>query len=508
MECQHVTGKRECYHRGGSKVGGYMKKNDINALLKFHMHQEFAVLPIVLYVLLSGIIMICFHYYSMKALILAAVLAILIGFLLCADKAHYWDAIVHGLAQYGNARLIMIFMVIGIFSKLLAVGQIGSGFVWIGMHLHLSGGSFTVFCFLVSSLISMGAGAPIAALLAVVPIFYPAGVLMGADPAILTGAMLSGIFFGDALSPSSQVIHTTIASQHDPVTNKGADLLRVMKQRLPYLLIAGILSAVLFYALGTSGSAQNPELLASMCNPKGLWMLLPILLLLIICFKTSDLFVGVTYAIVAGIIVGIATGLFRFSDLISIQYETQELHGILFDGLSGVVDIIISTILLYGLIAIAVEGGMMEKCCNYLTSRKALQHVGGAEAMISLGVGIVNILLAGCVLPSILMFKDIADTIGKKAGISPERRSILLTAMTTNITAIIPINSALVMGAVTVINQLAANHAYLPVVTPFQIFLSSYYCLLLTLICGIWVVLGAGREGEHKYSMTYHHAKE
>ena len=331
---------------------------------------------------------------------------------------------------------------------------------------------------------------------------------MGADPAILTGAMLSGIFFGDALSPSSQVIHTTIASQHDPVTNKGADLLRVMKQRLPYLLIAGILSTVLFYALGTSGNAQNPELLASMCNPKGLWMLLPILLLLIICFKTSDLFVGVTYAIVAGICVGFATGLFQFSDLISIQYETQELHGILFDGISGVVDIIISTILLYGLIAIAVEGGMMEKCCNYLTSRKAIQHTGGAEAMISLGVGIVNILLAGCVLPSILMFKDIADTIGKKTGISAERRSILLTAMTTNITAIIPINSAFVMGAVTVINQLAANHAYLPVVTPFQIFLSSYYCLLLTLICGIWVVLGAGREGEHKYSMTYHHAKE
>ena len=140
---------------------------------------------------------------------------------------------------------------------------------------------------------------------------------------------------------------------------------------------------------------------------------------------------------------------------------------------------------------------MMEKCCNYLTSRKAIQHTGGAEAMISLGVGIVNILLAGCVLPSILMFKDIADTIGKKTGISA-----------TNITAIIPINSAFVMGAVTVINQLAANHAYLPVVTPFQIFLSSYYCLLLTLICGIWVVLGAGREGEHKYSMTYHHAKE
>ena len=503
MECQHVTGKRECYHRGGSKVGGYMKKNDVNALLKFHMHQEFAVVPIVLYVVLSGIIMICFHYYSMKALILAAILAILVGFLLCASKADYWNAIVRGLAQYGNARLIMIFMVIGIFSKLLAVGQIGSGFVWVGMHLHLRGGSFTVFCFLVSSLISMGAGAPIAALLAVVPIFYPAGVLMGADPAILTGAMLSGIFFGDALSPSSQVIHTTIASQHDPVTNKSADLLQTMKERLPYLIAAGIVSAVLFYVLGSSGTAQNPELLQSMCDPRGLWMLLPIVLLLIICFKTSDLFVGVTYAILAGIVIGLATGLFQSSDLINIHYDTQELHGILFDGISGVVDIIISTILLYGLISIAVEGGMMEKCCNYLTSRRAVQHPYGAEAVISIGVGIVNILLAGCVLPSILMFKDIADTIGKKANISPTRRSILLTAMTTNITAIIPINSAFVMGAVTVINQLAANHSYLPVITPFQIFLSSYYCLLLTLICVLWVVFGAGRKKEQEIHILH-----
>ena len=38
--------------------------------------------------------------------ILAAVLAIVIGFLLCADKAHYWDAIVHGLAPVSYTHLI------------------------------------------------------------------------------------------------------------------------------------------------------------------------------------------------------------------------------------------------------------------------------------------------------------------------------------------------------------------------------------------------------------------
>lgn len=479
-----------------------MEKEHVNALLKFRFAQELALFPIILYVLLSALIMICFHYYSMKALILAALLSILVGFLLCSNRKEYWNSIVRGLAQYGNARLILIFMVIGIFSKLLVNGNIGSGFIWIGVHLHLCKGSFVVFCFLVSGLISMGAGAPIAALLAVIPIFYPAGVLLGANPAILCGAMMSGIFLGDALSPSSQVIHTAIASQHDAKTNQSADLLETMKLRLPYLLSAGVLSAILFYCFGgKGGTLGDAQQLAALCDPKGLWMLIPIVVLLIICFKTSDLFLGVTWAILVGIVTGLVSGCLQPSDIIRIQYDTQELHGALFDGISGVIDIVVSTILLYGLISVAVDGGMMEKCCRFLTSRKGAQTPQGAEMIISLGVGIVNILLAGCVLPSILMFKDIADTIGKHADIPPSRRSILLTAMTTNITAIIPINSAFVMGAVTVIQELAKHSSSLPLVTPFQIFISSFYCLFLTLVCILWVVWGVGRNKDsHDYS--------
>lgn len=463
--------------------------------LKFHFHQSLALLPILLYVVLSGVIMVCFHYYSMKALVLAAVIALLIGFLLCSTKGIYWDAVVRGLAQYGNARLILIFMVIGIFSKLLVSGGIGSGFIWVGMSLHLTGGGFVVFCFLVSGLISMGAGAPIAALLAVIPIFYPAGVLLGANPAILTGAMLSGVFFGDAMSPSSQVIHTTVASQHEPVTHESAKLLETMKKRLPYLLGAGLLSAILFFIFGgTNGTLGDMKELQSLCDPRGLWMLIPIAVLLCICFRTSNLFLGVTWGIIAGVIVGVVTGLFHMPDLISIHYDTQELHGVLFDGISGVIDIIISTILLYGLIGITVEGGRMDSCCKYLTSRKAIQHTQGAEAMISIGVGIVNVFLAGCVLPSIIMFKDVADTIGIEANIPAGRRAILMTAMTTNVTAIVPINSAFVMSAVTIINQLSSANGQLPTVSPFAIFLSTYYCLLLTLVCFLWVKGGLGRQ--------------
>ena len=45
-------------------------------------------------------------------------------------------------------------------------------------------------------------------------------------------------------------------------------------------------------------------------------------------------------------------------------------------------DVAVSTILLYGLIAVAVDGGMLEKCCNWILSRKFTGTKRGAEAVL------------------------------------------------------------------------------------------------------------------------------
>ena len=58
-------------------------KEDSEDTLKFYGRQGLAVLPIVLYVILSGVIMIATHCYSMKVLILAAIISILAGFIFC-----------------------------------------------------------------------------------------------------------------------------------------------------------------------------------------------------------------------------------------------------------------------------------------------------------------------------------------------------------------------------------------------------------------------------------------
>lgn len=463
--------------------------------IKFYFSQWFAILPFAVYIIIGGIFTVVLHYYSMKGLIFAAVISLLAGFFLCRNKEQYWDSIVRGLTQYGNARLIFIFLVIGIFSKLMNQGGIGSGFIWLSLKLGISKSGFVVFAFLASAVISMGAGAPIAALFAVIPIFYPPGILLGANPAMLTGALLSGIFFGDAVSPSSQVINTTIMIQHDGVTKEPARLLNTLKLRMPYVLGVGIVSMVLYFLFGgQGGSMGDVSQIAAASSPKGLWMLVPLVILLVICFRTGNLFVGLSYAIVTGLVVGLVTKVITFSDIVSIDHATSGMKGIIFDGIGGMLDVTISTILLYGLIAVAVDGGTVDRCCGWLLSRKVTKSQKGAEAVLSAGILITNILLAGCVLPSILMFGGIADRIGQTSGISPERRSILLMSNATNFSSIIPINSAFVMGGVTIINELVQNNSYLPTVSPFQIFGSAFYCLLLTAVCIFWVATGAGSK--------------
>ena len=60
-------------------------------------------------------------------------------------------------------------------------GGIGDGFIWLSLKLGISRSGFVVFSFLASAMVSMGAGAPIAAMFAVIPIFYPPGILLGSQ---------------------------------------------------------------------------------------------------------------------------------------------------------------------------------------------------------------------------------------------------------------------------------------------------------------------------------------
>lgn len=473
------------------QVDGKDKQYD----LQFFGSQWFAALPIVLYMIVAGVIAIGIHYYGMEALIFASIIGLLAGFFLCRNKMEYWASCVRGLTQFGNANLIFIFIIIAIFGKVLVAGNIGGGLLWVGLNFGLQGGAFAVLAFVGCAIFATGSGAPFPALLALVPIFYPAGIALGADPTVLVGAMISGVFFGDALSPSSQVIHVAINSQHDAASGKQADLVEVMKARTPYLVVIALVSAVLFFFLGSSGAVGASSLeLAGMADARGLLMFVPIALLLVICVKSRNLLMGVSWAILAGVVIGLVSGLIEPSALVSLDFVKQQMHGAFMDGVASSTNLVFASILLFGMIQIAIEGGVLEKSCNFLLSLKIARKPAGAEGIVALGTGIVSCLMSGAELPTVIMFKDVADNIGQRSGISANRRSILLTAMATNIPAIMPVNSIFIMGSITLIAGMAQVNPALPLVTPLAIFASSFYPILLAAVCFGWVVFGWGRK--------------
>ncbi|WP_329886372.1 Na+/H+ antiporter NhaC family protein [Pseudoramibacter sp. HA2172] len=117
----------------------------------------------------------------------------------------YWNAVIAGIGSPTSISIVVILLVIGMFTKLMAVSGVSNGFVWLAYHIGITGGVFTGFTFLASCLITSAAGFSIGTLSTVFPILFPAGVLMGGNPGVLAGAILSEAIFGDNLAPISDV---------------------------------------------------------------------------------------------------------------------------------------------------------------------------------------------------------------------------------------------------------------------------------------------------------------
>ena len=68
------------------------------------------------------------------------------------------------------------------------------------------------------------------------PIFYPAGIMLGANEMMMAGCIVSGAIFGDNLAPISD---TTIASASTQQFKNGkpADIGGVVSSRIKYSLV-------------------------------------------------------------------------------------------------------------------------------------------------------------------------------------------------------------------------------------------------------------------------------
>lgn len=459
--------------------------------LRFHGSAAVLLLPLALFVAVTARLFISEAAFDLTGLAAAGVLTLFSGSLLAKSPSEYWKAAVRGASSELTGTVVLILIASGIFSAMMKASGVADGLVFLGGMLHLTGHAFTVFVLLASSLMAAATGSSIGTLLAAMPIFFPAGVALGADPAMLAGAVLSGAIFGDNLAPVSDV---TVISSVTQRFRDGtpADIAGVVRTRLPYAMTALAVSMPVYAFMGASRPVSEAALseAALSGDASALLMLVPVAVLIAVAVRTRD----VLMAISAGAVTGTATGLLigRLSFATIFAADDGRLSGFLISGISNVSPIILLCVTLFAFTGIVREAGVPDMMAKALEAGSAGRPSAlRTELFLSAATLVVTTLFAAVTSASVALVGSLTDDIGRASNVHPYRRSHILSGLANSLPVLMPF-SAFVLITMAAVSGLEGAAA----VTPFTLMTAAFYPIALFLVFGFMVLTGTGRMME------------
>jgi len=199
--------------------------------LEFYGGEWMSFIPFIVFLVL--IVMTTFVAGSISdgALWIPAFMALIVAFFFAKDKKNYSEVIINGMASKEAIIPVVCWIFAGVFSRILRESGLAGGIAGMAASLGISGTFFIIVSFLASAVFATASGTGFGTIAAGMGVLYPAGVALGAHPALLAGAIVSGGAFGDNLAPVSD---TTICS----ATSQGVDVPGVVRSRLKYALTA------------------------------------------------------------------------------------------------------------------------------------------------------------------------------------------------------------------------------------------------------------------------------
>lgn len=419
-----------------------MSMNETNKL-QFRGGIGMSLIPVIIYVIFCMVLFIGFKAFNMEALAVGGFIALLIGGLFCTDYQAFWESAVKGISSITAVSVVVILLMVGMFSSLIKLCGLSGGFVWIANSVGMKGGIFVAFTFLAACIVSTATGSSIGTMFIAFPIFYPAGMLLGANEMMMAGSIVSGAIFGDNLAPISD---TTIASASTQQFKDGrpADIGGVVTSRIKYSLVAGGITIVLFAILGGIGGTYQGGSVDAASNPTSLIMLIPVIAMLVVSTKTRNIYAGIMVGLFSGTIIGLLAGLFTPADVFSNDAGNNAAVGFLIDGVNNILPTCALVISVFGIMGVLNDAGMLNLIADRILSSRAAETVKGAELICMAGISITTILLGGVTSASILTFGPILNKIGAAKNIHPYRRANLLDGTANSLPAIIPFLSVFV----------------------------------------------------------------
>lgn len=359
-------------------------------------------------------------------------IAIALSILLAKDKKHYSEAIIRGIGERNGIVVVTAWIFAGVFGQLMVAGGLVEGLLWFGLETGVQGGLFTLLVFVIATLFASGTGTGTGTVIALIPVLFPAGAQLGADPTMVAVAVLAGAAVGDTLAPVSD---TTIVS----VYTQNASMSEAIKKRIPIVSIAWIIAAIIFYFTGAANGSQTTTVtdLDISTNLLGLAMLLSVVVVIVVAFMKRHIIEALIYGSLSAIIIGVVVGTMKIQDIFHVPGERGDSTGLIQDGIDSVTGAIIFTLLILAVSQVAVESGFMDAVLKGTVNTVA-KTARQAELLIVISTIIISIPIAANAPALLVVGPTFVKQIGEKFKISAERTANLLAWSVNSIFYMIP----------------------------------------------------------------------
>ncbi|MBQ5377144.1 MAG: Na+/H+ antiporter NhaC family protein [Prevotella sp.] len=275
--------------------------------------------------------------------------------------------------------------------------------------------------FLAACFISLSIGTSVGTIVALVPIAAALGETTGGSIPLMTATVVGGAFFGDNLSFISD---TTVAA----TSTQGCRMSDKFRVNLFIVLPAAIV--ILFVCLYLGRGVHSPNNIPDIEYVK----VIPYFIVLVMAIFGMNVMGVLTIGLILTGIIGIFNG----------SYDIFGWFTAMNDGVLGISELIIITMMAGGLLEIIREIGGIDYIIQKMTSH--IHGKRGAEFSIGILVALVDLCTANNTV-AIITVGGIAKQIGDKYGVDSRKCASILDTFSCCVQGIIPYGAQLLMAA-------------------------------------------------------------
>jgi len=316
--------------------------------------------------------------------------------------------------------MLLIFILAGAFAS-LAKGM-GCIDATVAATLRLLPGNMILSgLFIAACFISLSIGTSVGTIVALVPIAAGLASQTGSSIAFLTAVVVGGAFFGDNLSFISDT--TIIATK-----TQGCKMSDKFKANIYIVLPAALITCIIYLLVGQQ--IETPTQIQEI----EVWKVIPYLIVLVTAIFGINVLAVLTLGIIICSIIGFIDG----------SYDIYSQMSFMGEGILGMSELIIVTMLAAGLLSMISSAGGIEYLIHKMTSH--IHGKRGAELSMGVLVALVDMCTANNTI-AILTVGDISKNISEKFSIDPRKAASILDTFSCFMQGLIPYGAQMLIAA-------------------------------------------------------------